>query len=160
MINIEDLVGEFDEQYRIVHLTARRPIHVTTLAQGRMLSKAVNAILTEFLADRRGYMITDYSKIIIEPEKIDEYAAEMRQIIDRYLYPEGLARYGFEITRVTARLGHAAYLGGSPNLFNTKREAETYIHTLAERHMREGIFEVDDSVTIENNPPNGSIPVK
>jgi hypothetical protein len=151
MLNIEDLVGEFDERHRIVHLTAKCPIHVTTLEQGKILSKAVNKILTQFLAGRRGYLITDYSKIIIEPEKIDEYAAEIKRIIDRYLYPGGLARYGFEITRVTARLGHAAYLGGSPNLFNTKSEAEHYIRSLAAQHMDEGIFEVDESTKVEDN---------
>ena len=148
MFDIKDLVGEFDEQYRIVHLTAKRPVHVTTLEQGKILSQAVNEILTQFLAGRRGYLITDYSKIIIEPEKIDEYAAVIKQLIDTYLYPGGLARYGFEITRVTARLGHAAYLGGSPNLFNSRKEAVEYIRSLVEQHMKEGIFESENSPAV------------
>ncbi len=162
MINIEDLVGEFDQQYRIIHLTAKRPIHVTTLEQGKLLSKAVHTMLSKFLSGRRGYLITDYSKIIIEPEKIDEYAAEIKRIIDTYLFPGGLARYGFEITRVTARLGHATYLGGSPNLFNTREEAETYIRSLAERHIRDGIFQADDSAPVQKpqSRPSAASPLK
>lgn len=139
MLNINDLVGEFDERLLIVHLTAKNPIHVTTLEQGYMLSQAVKDMLNHFLCGRRGYMITDYGKIIIEPEKIDEYAAEVKDIMDTYLQPGGFARYGFEITRVTARLGHAAYIGGSPNLFNTKEEALRYIHALREEHIQAGI---------------------
>lgn len=141
MFNIHDLVGEFDEQRLTVHLTAKNPIHVTTIEQGYELSRAVKAILSRFLAGRRGYMVTDFGKIIIEPEKIDEYAAEVKDIMDTYLYPDGFARYGFEITRVTARLGHAAYIGGSPNLFNTKEEAFRYIYELREEHLRAGIID-------------------
>lgn len=145
MFNINDLVGEFDEQRLTVHLTAKNPIHVTTLEQGYILSRAVKDILDRHLAGRRGYMITDYGKIIIEPEKIDEYASEVKKIMDAYLQPGGLARYGFEITRVTARLGHAAYLGGSPNIFNSKEEASRYIDQLREEHIRAGIIEPLDS---------------
>jgi len=157
MFNIEDLVGEFDERYRIVHLTAKRTIHATTLEQGKMVSAAVQAILAKLLRGRRGYMITDYSRIILEPEHIDIYAAEIKRIIDTFLYPGGLARYGFEITRVTARLGHATYLGGSPNLFNTREQAENYIRTLAEQHIREGIFESDGSAVDEIPSPRSSL---
>lgn len=105
-------------------------------------------------------MITDYSKIIIEPENIDEYAAEIKKIIDTYLYPEGLARYGFEITRVTARLGHATYLGGSPNLFNTREEADAYIRSLAEQHRKAGIFESDNSLQAERATSRSSLPTE
>jgi hypothetical protein len=148
MFNIDDLVGEFDEQRLIVHLTAKKPVHVTTLEQGYELSRAVKEILDRYLSDRRGYLITDYSKIIIEPEKIDEYSGEIRKIMDAYLQPGGLARYGFEITRVTARLSHAAYLGGSPNLFNSKEEAYRFIDQLREEHIRAGIVE-----QVETNEP-------
>lgn len=141
MFNIDDLAGEFDEERLIVHLTAINPIHVTTLEQGYILSRAVKDMLNRYLCGRRGYMITDYGRIIIEPEKIDEYAAEVKDIMDTYLQPGGFARYGFEITRVTARLGHAAYIGGSPNLFNTKDEALRYIHELQEEHVRAGIVD-------------------
>ena len=136
MINLSDLIGEFDKKNRIVHLTAKRPIHVTTLEQGKALSKAVNEILAGHLGGERGYLVTDYSKIIIEPEKIEEYASAMRYIFDTFLYPEGFARYGFEITRVTARLSHTMHLGGSPNIFNTKEEAFQYIYSLIEQRQR------------------------
>lgn len=162
MFNIDDLVGEFDEQHLIVHLTAKNPIHATTREQGYILSRAVKEILGRHLRQRRGYMITDYSKIIIEPEKVDEYSAEIRKIMETFLQPDGLARYGFEITRVTARLSHAAYLGGSPNLFNTKEDAYRYIYQLREEHMRAGIVEAADSneisvpTPVPSTTPSGS----
>jgi len=154
MFNINDLVGEFDEQRLIVHLTAKNPIHATTREQGYVLSRAVKEILSRCLGNRRGYMVTDYSKIIIEPEKVDEYSAEVGKIMERYLYPGGLARYGFEITRVTARLSHAAYLGGSPNIFNSKEEAYKYIDQLREEHIRAGLME-----QTETNPNQMPTPV-
>ncbi len=158
MFNIHDLVGEFDEQRLTVHLTAKNPIHVTTREQGYILSRAVKDLLGRYLSHRRGYMITDYSKIIIEPEKIDEYASEVRKIMDAYLLPDGLARYGYEITRVTARLGHAAYLGGSPNIFNSREEATRYIDQLREEHIRAGLLEAAESGDIAPPIPSPGQP--
>jgi hypothetical protein len=158
MFNIHDLVGEFDEQRHTVHLTAKNPIHVTTREQGYILSRAVKDILCQHLSHRRGYMITDYSKIIIEPEKIDEYSSEVKNIMDTYLLPDGLARYGYEITRVTARLGHAAYLGGSPNIFNSKEDAARYIDQLREAHIRAGLLEPAESGEIAPPIPSPEQP--
>lgn len=75
-------------------------------------------------------MIIDYTRIIIEPLCIAEYAAEIKKIIDTFLYRDGIARYGFEIGRVTARLGHSTPIGVPLNLFATRAEAEAYIHSI------------------------------
>jgi hypothetical protein len=131
MFDLSGLIAEFDEQNKIVHLTAKEQIRCKTLEQGFELARALKDILDSHFSDERGYLITDYSKIIIEPKHIDEYAAFIKDIMDKYLHPDGIARYGFEITRVTAQLGHQLYLGSSPNLFNTYEEAIAYIQGLA-----------------------------
>jgi hypothetical protein len=134
MFDLSNLIGEFDKQNRILHLTASAPIRCKTREQGYALAAAVKSILNQNLSGKLGYMITDYSKIIIEPKHIDEYAAALKELMNTYLYPGGLARYGFDISRVTAQIGHRIYLGGSANLFNTKEEAFEYIHDLIARN--------------------------
>ncbi len=133
MLNLADLVGEYDEELRIMHLTARKPIRFTTREHGYALAAAVKELLARHLKGQRGYMITDYSKIIIEPLYVDEYAAQIKEIVHTHLHPDGLARYGYEISRVTAQLSHNLYLDSAPNLFNTKEEAYQYIHGLIDR---------------------------
>lgn len=130
MFDPENLIAEFDPETRIVHLTARRPVHACTLAEGRELGQAVKKLLERFLSDGRGYLLTDYSKIILEPVEVEQYSRVIRDLLDTYLYPGGIARYGFEISRVTARLGHKEYIGGNPNLFDTREAAVTYLKGL------------------------------
>jgi hypothetical protein len=143
MINIDDLVLEFDDTNKIVHVTAKKPIHITTLDEGEVLCTALNRALSKFLLPGRGYMITDYSKIILEPKHIDIYAEEISKIMEIYLYPDGLARYGFEVSRITARRSHEEYLGGTPNLFQTKDEAFGYIHSLIEKGKASETADID-----------------
>ena len=133
MLNLADLVGEYDEGSRILHLTAKAPIRCTTREHGYLLAKAVKELLAHHLKGQRGYMITDYSKIIIEPLYVDEYSAQIKEIIQTHLYPDGLARYGYEITRVTAQLSHNLYLDSALHLFNSKDEAYQYIQGLIAR---------------------------
>jgi hypothetical protein len=137
MVDLTDLVGEFDDEDGIVHLTARSPIRCQTREDGYALAEAVKNILKRHLSNRRGYMITDYTRIILEPKYIDEYAAVIREIMDTYLVPGGLARYGFDISRVTAQVGHEVYLKSPANLFNTREEAFGYIRRLAAQIRKE-----------------------
>ncbi len=131
-LNIDNLIAEFDEHRRILHITASSPIHVWTLEQGRELETAIHSVLTRYLSQERGYLIADLSKIIIEPDDIQAYAQAIQKIADKFLFPDGFARYGFEIGRVTAQMGHQLYLNGNPNLFNTKKEAFAYIRGMIE----------------------------
>jgi hypothetical protein len=130
MFDPEELIGKFDPETRIVHLTARNPIHAKTLEEGFMLGKAVKAVIERFLSDGRGYLLTDYSKIIIEPTEVEEYSRWMQEVRDAFLYPGGIARYGFEISRINAQLAHKEYLGGNPNLFDTYEAALAYLKSL------------------------------
>ncbi len=51
-------------------------------------------------------MIVDLTKFIIEPKLSNCYAEKIQTIAQNCLFPNGLARYGYQITRMTVRLGH------------------------------------------------------
>ena len=138
MPDLEKIIAEFDPDYRIVHITAKEPLKFSKVEEALAFSKKVQSILNDFLSPGRGYMITDYSKIIIDPGLIDTYGQEMRIIMDTYLYPNGVARYGFEITRITAKMSHANFLGGTPNLFDTREEAFEFIRGLTKEEVGVG----------------------
>jgi hypothetical protein len=137
MFDIAKLFGEYDPDNRIVHITASQPIQVRNVEHGLILSQAIKEILKQHLGDGRGYMVTDYTRIILDFSNALLYAREIKDMIDTYLYPGGIARYGMEISRITARMGHKEYLGGDPNLFDTREEAFAYIYALIERNRAE-----------------------
>lgn len=126
----DNIIGEFDADTRIVHLTARKRSLIKTVEDGKRLSTRVRAILDSFRPTGRVYMITDYTRIVIDPSLLNLYAQEMKDIIEKYIFPGGVARYGLEIGRITAQLGHSLHIGGNPNLFTTKEEALAYILNL------------------------------
>ena len=76
--------------------------------------------------------ILEYLQENIGEVSNEELAREIKDIIDKYLFPGGIARYGMDLTRSTARASHAEYIGGDPNLFNLKEEAYAYINDLIE----------------------------
>jgi hypothetical protein len=137
MFDPEDLIGEFDPETRIVHLTARRPVRACTLAEGRQLGLAVKDLLKRYLSDGRGYLLTDYSKIILEPIEVQQYSRVIKDLLDTYLHPGGIARYGFQISRIIAQLGHEQFIGGDPNLFDTREAAVSYLKGLIARNLAE-----------------------
>ena len=136
MFDLNYLVFQFDPSTRIVHLTATDPVHITTLEQGYQFVEAVHNAFDRLLGKERGYLITNYGKIIIEPDEIKVYAEEVQKVADKYIYPDGIARYGFEVSRITAKMGYAQYLRTNPNLFETREEAFTYIHDLIRRQKQ------------------------
>lgn len=136
MFDLTNLISDFDSEKRLLHLSARVPIKCTKREHGYALAEAVTKILKKHFGDEPGYLITDFSKIVIEPLYIDEYAAAVKKIIDTFLYHGGYARYGFEISRVTAQLGHDVYMGIPANIFNSRDEAFSYINNLIARNQR------------------------
>jgi hypothetical protein len=137
MFDPEELIGKFDPETRIDHLTARREVRPANLAEGKILGDAIKAILKRFLGNGRGYLLTDYSRIVIEPKEVEEYSRILKELMDEYLYPGGIARYGFEISRINAQLAHQQYIGGEPNLFDTREAAVAYLKGLIAENKAE-----------------------
>jgi hypothetical protein len=141
VLNIEDLVAEFEPESRIVHQTATKVVRITTHAQAELLADATDRNLSRLLGNERGYLVTNISKVVIEPSVVEVFAARINELISKYLHPHGIARYGYEIGRVTVRMSHEANMIRDLNLFASKDEAYAYIRGLELRRVEyEQIF--------------------
>lgn len=123
-------VLKFNPEKMILHLTAREELLVSTPEELQSLCERVRDHLDRHAGGQPCYMIVDISRIVIQPELVPMYAEHMKQLHAGYVYPDGVARYGYAITRVTARAGYERMHGGDPNLFRTYEEACEYIDGL------------------------------
>ena len=133
MFNPDCIVTEFDEQNRILHTAYSRRVHPATEEHLDIIFSAYKNKLALFAASERIYLIVDMSNLIIEPELKAGYAAQAKDIIEKYVKPHGVARYGFQITRITVRAGYDRYMHDNPNIFNSREEAYRYIYSLIEK---------------------------
>ena len=127
MLEIEVFKSEFDQSRRVLHLSAERPIHVQNRRQLNKACEDVCEILARHTTDSRCYLLVDMSKVVIEPEMAEEYSRKIKGISEQYLLPNGLLRYGLQITRVTAMLAHKRQSMDDPLFFRSKDEAVEYI---------------------------------
>ena len=125
---------EFDEERRILHVAYRRRIHPATEKQLDKVFAYFHGLLDQYTKTGRIYLIIDMTNLIIEPELKAFYMAHAREVIDKYIMPQGVARYGFQITRITVRSGYQQYSYESPNIFNSREEAYQYIYSLIEKN--------------------------
>lgn len=132
---LDDIITEFDDKRRIFHLSAKRPLIIKTSAELTDLCNLVRSCLSEHTFNERCYMIVDVAKIVIDPILVTEYMQKVKVLCEHYLYPEGLARYGYQITRVTATIVHQRYLQNDPHLFRNKTEAINYVEGLIEARI-------------------------
>lgn len=140
-------VTEFDEARRILHLAYKQTVHPTTPVHLEMKFTALRTVLDQCISTGRIYLIINMTNFILEPELKAKYAELVRGIRDTYIMPNGIARYGFQITRITVRQGYNTYLGENPNIFNSRGEAYAYIYSLISRHKKAGIT-TDSSIPV------------
>jgi hypothetical protein len=131
MLEMDILKGEFDANRRVLHLSAERPAHIQNTYQLNSVCKEVSRILEEHTAEGRYYLLVDMSTIVIEPALVDEYSKKIKNISERFLVPDGLLRYGHQITRITAKLAHEQQNLDDPLFFRSKAEALNYIDSRA-----------------------------
>lgn len=127
---VKNLIIEFDNEYRILHLSAAHPIHIETKEELTKTCHAVGSQLEKYVASERCFMVVDLSAMIIEPKLVDCYSRKVQNLCESYLYPGGLLRYGFQITRVTAKLGYEKGKLKDLLMFSNKQEAYNYIYDL------------------------------
>lgn len=127
MNNLAGLLIETDRERGILHLTAERVIRIEDEAQLGELCHKVGGVLEELPRDRRYYLMVNISRIVIVPELAKAYSEKVEFLCEHFLCADGLVRYGHQITRLTARLGHEKYLHNDPHLFGTRQEAEDYL---------------------------------
>ena len=100
-----EITYEFDSQKSIFHLTAEAEVHITSEEGLNQLCNQVCSLLTEFTSTGdRCYMVVDLNKFIIEPELFESYGIKIQDIQERFLYNNGLIRYGYRITRLTIKM--------------------------------------------------------
>lgn len=129
----EKIICEFDTDKRIFHLSATEKLRIETVQQLEELCSAVSTKLRKYIEAGRCYMLVDLIKFIIEPKLADHYAEKMQVIVQNCLYPNGLARYGYQITRMTVQIGHQNKIDGDPNLFGNQQEALDFIDSLIQQ---------------------------
>jgi hypothetical protein len=135
----EIFVTEFDEAHRILHMAYKRTIHPTTPAHLEMKFKIFRDILDQYIPSGKIYLIIDMTNFILEPDLKTKFAELARVIRDEYVMPDGIARYGFQITRITVRQSYNIYLNENPNIFNSRQEAYDYIYSLIDKHRAAGM---------------------
>lgn len=144
-MDIGNVIFDYNPTERILHLSAENPISVTNTTELNILCGALQSFMDENSGGQPCYMIVDLTRIMIDPSLAPVYAEHLGQMIGKYVYADGFARYGFGITRVTAQVGHSS-IGkqtdndnsvcvSEPNLFRTKEEAETYIQTVLKQRQ-------------------------
>ncbi len=129
-MQIDDVIIEYDRPRRIVHVTARRKVAITTGVELTAVCELVQKSLREVCGSELGYMIVDISRIAIDPSLVHLYTQHLGSLIGACIHHDGIARYGYEITRLTARHGHRDLPDKDPHLFGAKAEAFDYIHRL------------------------------
>ena len=126
----DNMIVEYDEHHRIVHISVKKPRRLTTKRHLEQAFARLREVLDTYIDEGRVYLIIDMSNLIIEPDLKSIYAALAHAISEKYIAPHGIARYGYQITRVTVRTGYSDHLREEPNIFNSREEAYTYIHAL------------------------------
>ncbi len=130
-----NLIVEYDEQKKIVHVSASEILHVIGQKNSIEFMNDVRDRVKEKLQGYLGYLIVDYSKIQIEPDNIEEYAEKLYFELKKLVHPNGYARYGFGIGRVTSKRISRYMEDEPPPLFHSKDEAYGYIYQLIERNV-------------------------
>jgi hypothetical protein len=125
--------ADFDPATRILHVAFTRRIRPGSEKQMAAHFAQFETLVEQYARDGRIYLIIDMTNLIFEPEFQAAYATQARKISDIYIYPKGIARYGYQITRITVRSSYDKYMNGSPNIFNSREEAFAYIHAMIEK---------------------------
>jgi len=129
-MSIENLIIGFDNEYRILHLSASPIIYVETKRELTKTRQVVGIQLDKYAARERCFMVENLSAMIIEPELVDYYSDKVQTLCDNFLYPGGLPRYDFQITRVTAQIEYDKGKLTVLLMFSNKQEAINYIYDL------------------------------
>ena len=86
--------------------------------------------LVESSGDGRCYLMLDISRIVVEPKLAGRFFMRLRQLRDDYLYPDGLVRYGLQISGRLVRIDRSKPDMDYPALVRTSHEARKYIDRL------------------------------
>jgi hypothetical protein len=130
MFDQSSFIADFDDQNRILHLSHTKKIHLRTKTALDSFFEQFTQLLDKYIDSGRVYLIINMSNLVIEQDLAPIYARHAKKIARTYIYLNGIARYGYVITRVMVKRGYSEYLNENPNIFNSREEAEEYITDL------------------------------
>jgi hypothetical protein len=126
---MEVLSVEFDESKRVLHLAANQPTEISTMEQLIGMCRMVHEVVSQYGPERL-YLIVDITNIAIDPKLNEAYGHKISGIAEKFLFPGGIARYGYQITRVTIEMGLAEDEKHIDGMFDSRAAAEAYIDGL------------------------------
>ncbi len=130
MAEYTQMIIEFDKEYRILTISATEKIYSLDEKELCSFGDEVKTIIEKYASPEKCYLAVDLGKIVVDPKITSIYADQIKSLSEKYLYPNGLARYGFGITRLTAmKASHE--MNENPNLFRHKQDALTYLKSLS-----------------------------
>ena len=126
---------EFDTELRLMEISYRDKVYISNEQQLRNMFVNFEYIIEQYAGVKRVYLLIDVNNLIIEPALSNTYAALAKSICEKFIYPQGVARYGYQITRLTVRQGYMDRIKEDPNLFGTYKEAREYLdRVISENH--------------------------
>lgn len=124
---------EYDKKKRIVHVAFCELLTIHTENELYALFEQLENYLCSQCKKQRHFIVVDISNLIINQELAHQYAMEVGRIAKTYLHKDGIARYGYQITRIIIKRAYDEYLKRDPRIFRTKKEAFDYIESLVEQ---------------------------
>ena len=132
-----DVVLEYDRENRTLHLTAPQKLEIASKTDLESLCRAVTACLADNFDGHKSYMVVDVSAIVIVPALVSAYTNHVAGLTATYLHENGILRYGFAVTRITARASHASAELDAPDFFWSREEAMEFVKALSARRQAE-----------------------
>lgn len=134
MAEYTEMIIEFDKEHRILTISATEKISSLDEQELCSFCDEVKTLIEKYATSERCYLAVDLGKIVVDPKITSVYADQIKGLSEKYLYPNGLARYGFGITRLTAmKASHDT--NEDPKLFRHKQDALTYLKSLSKETL-------------------------
>ena len=130
MLVLDHIVVEYEPEAEIVHLNPSNQLLINNRNDLETLCGHVRTFMAERCTSNRCYFMANISMITIDPAYMRAYGDHIKALLQTYIYPEGIARYGYNITRVTARGGSKGIQIEDPHFFGTEWEARDYLTRL------------------------------
>lgn len=143
------LCFEFDEDSRILYLRGTQFVGITTEQRLTAVMEAIRAEMQRHSESGRMYMIIDVTNLVIPPELSQSYGRLAADIYTAYAFPDGIARFGHQITRLAVRRGYMDFMDDDPHIYGTRAEAEAYIRFLIARRQAKKESSTSSEVTPE-----------
>jgi hypothetical protein len=135
MINLENVSVDYEADSGIVHLKPSEPVQVMSDEDLNALCDLVGQVMSRHCGASRCFFLVDISQLTIDPDFAHAYAEHLKGMCETYIHTDGVARYGYNITRVTARACNKSMHANDPCFFRSEADAREYLKRLREQSL-------------------------